>query len=158
MLAKSPQVPRSAEIPVSEFEILREKFEQRCPQWPFEPAAQGLLEFFELVRCQDEPIALLRKDVDELWHLFIIFTPQYRSFCDRYFGFFVDHQPHTSSTPVPGAALTGFFKAYRACHGREPAGYWLTDLDEGTVGQLRRGQIPQGFAYEWSGWTGRPKI
>lgn len=33
------------------------------------------------------------KEVDELWHLFIIFTKDYREFCQKYLGQFLDHVP-----------------------------------------------------------------
>ncbi len=29
--------------------------------------------------------------IDEMWHTFILFTKDYRAFCDKYFGFFVHH-------------------------------------------------------------------
>lgn len=31
--------------------------------------------------------------VDELWHVFILFTAEYRAFCQEYFGVYVDHTP-----------------------------------------------------------------
>jgi hypothetical protein len=33
------------------------------------------------------------KLLDEMWHTFILFTSDYRSFCDRHFGFYLDHGP-----------------------------------------------------------------
>jgi hypothetical protein len=31
--------------------------------------------------------------LDWMWHTFLLFTPDYAAFCDRYFGFFVHHVP-----------------------------------------------------------------
>lgn len=31
--------------------------------------------------------------VDEMWHIFILFTAEYRQFCQDFFGRFVDHTP-----------------------------------------------------------------
>ncbi len=31
--------------------------------------------------------------VDEMWHTFILFTVDYRKFCQENFGFFIDHSP-----------------------------------------------------------------
>lgn len=31
--------------------------------------------------------------IDEMWHIFILFTKEYREFCDTYFGYFIDHFP-----------------------------------------------------------------
>lgn len=33
------------------------------------------------------------KEVDELWHMFILFTKDYREFCHEYIGQFLDHTP-----------------------------------------------------------------
>lgn len=31
--------------------------------------------------------------IDKMWHNFILFTPDYADFCNRYFGYFVHHLP-----------------------------------------------------------------
>jgi len=31
--------------------------------------------------------------LDWMWHTFLLFTKDYAEFCDRYFGFFLDHLP-----------------------------------------------------------------
>lgn len=37
--------------------------------------------------------------IDLAWHYFVLFTKDYRDFCDRYFGRFIDHQPgHQAET------------------------------------------------------------
>lgn len=33
--------------------------------------------------------------IDEAWHVFILFTKDYEDFCQRYFGSFIHHFPHT---------------------------------------------------------------
>jgi len=33
------------------------------------------------------------KYIDEMWHTFILFTKDYRDFCEFHFGFFIDHHP-----------------------------------------------------------------
>ncbi len=33
--------------------------------------------------------------LDEMWHLFIIYSDHYFDFCDRYFGFYIHHHPTT---------------------------------------------------------------
>lgn len=35
--------------------------------------------------------------LDEMWHNFILFTRDYKSFCKEYFGRFINHQPMTFS-------------------------------------------------------------
>jgi hypothetical protein len=33
--------------------------------------------------------------IDEMWHTFVLFTPIYEQFCQRYFGQFIHHMPST---------------------------------------------------------------
>ncbi len=33
------------------------------------------------------------KEIDDMWHTFLLFTVDYRKFCQRYFGCFIDHIP-----------------------------------------------------------------
>ena len=33
--------------------------------------------------------------IDEMWHTFVLFTPLYADFCQRYLGFFLHHMPAT---------------------------------------------------------------
>lgn len=45
----------------------------------------------------DTPIRLAisqsTKLIDEMWHTFILFTPDYHRFCEQHFGFYVHHNP-----------------------------------------------------------------
>jgi hypothetical protein len=99
---------------------------------------------------------MIDERVDELWHSFILFTPQYLSFCEDVMGFFVHHQPRTSVTPVPEIAINNFVTAYIKRFGKLDS-LWLeripTDLKEAIV----NGKIPQSPTFRWSGWTGRLK-
>ena len=38
--------------------------------------------------------------VDQVWHWFILFTPQYRKFCDLVFGEYLDHIPTVGVVPT----------------------------------------------------------
>jgi len=35
--------------------------------------------------------------VDKVWHAHILFTHEYRSFCEEVFGHYLDHRPYTKS-------------------------------------------------------------
>ena len=35
------------------------------------------------------------KEIDDMWHTFILFTKEYREFCIKYFDKFIDHSPKT---------------------------------------------------------------
>lgn len=41
------------------------------------------------------PLLSEARVLDMMWHTFIIFTTEYASFCQKYFGFFVHHHPRT---------------------------------------------------------------
>jgi hypothetical protein len=43
------------------------------------------------------------RPVDALWHELILDTPKYREFCDKVFGYYLDHKPETSR--AKGAAV-----------------------------------------------------
>lgn len=124
----------------------------------FKPEETAILErefkrFLKLVLRETGPLAMINRHVDEVWHLFILFTPQYRSFCKRIMGFFVDHQPLTSKTPVPIGAISNFVKAYRKHFGRIPR-TWLDGLDPRIKNIIKNGNIPAELSFQWSGWTG----
>jgi hypothetical protein len=44
----------------------------------------------------DEPLAIL----DEMWHTFILYTPDYHEFCRRYFGRYLHHMPTTKEQEI----------------------------------------------------------
>ncbi len=68
-----------------DFGFLRDKFEEEHPRHAphFGEVVPELRRFFELVITSKKPIAVLSKEVDALWHTFVIHTPQYRQFCDQ---------------------------------------------------------------------------
>jgi hypothetical protein len=35
--------------------------------------------------------------IDEMWHAFILYTPDYMKFCHKYFGGYIHHQPTTEA-------------------------------------------------------------
>jgi len=113
--------------------------------------------FLKLVLRDPGPLAMISKRVDEVWHLFILFTPQYRAFCKNVMGFFVDHQPLTSKTPVPIGAIPNFLSAYRKHFGRLPS-VWFEGIDPKLKLLIKKGTVPSELAFQWSGWTGARKI
>src|SRR5947209_5556023 len=64
-----------------------------------------LRKFFGLIASRNIPIAMISPRIDCLWHALITFTPLYREFCNRVFGFFVDHVPRTRRTAIPEVAI-----------------------------------------------------
>jgi len=110
--------------------------------------------FFTLVLQEESALAMIDKRVDELWHSFILFTPQYKEFCDNIMGFFVHHQPRTSFTPVPINSIANFVSCYKK-HFGELDPFWLETLDEDIKEVVVSGNIPETLTTKWSGWTGK---
>ena len=116
---------------------------------------QEFKRFLRLVLSEGGPLAMIDRRVDELWHSFILFTPQYQQFCEQVMGFFVHHQPRTSKTPVPEGAIKNFVDAYKKQYG-ELDPFWLEQLSPELKACIAAGTVPQSLTFEWSGWTGRP--
>lgn len=49
-------------------------------------------------------------DIDEIWHLHILYTKDYRQDCDRIFGRYLDHQPSDGSSETKKKLRAGFQK------------------------------------------------
>jgi hypothetical protein len=92
------------------------------PAW----ADQAVFEFrryLGLCAVFAEPIPMLSRDVDEVWHTCLLFTRLYADLCDRVFGRFLHHDPSTESAADRRAAWAEFETAYRALYG-EPGPLW----------------------------------
>ena len=51
--------------------------------------------YLSLIALGHKGVGMNSRDVDEVWHIFILFTKDYARFCDEVFGFFLHHQPTT---------------------------------------------------------------
>lgn len=62
----------------------------------------GLKQF--LTVCAMMPGAKITSDtIDSMWHTFLLFTSDYRQFCESYLGRFIHHEPF--EVPNPGAYI-----------------------------------------------------
>lgn len=113
--------------------------------------------FMKLVLNEEGPLAMIDIRVDEIWHSFILFTPQYQQFCEQVMGFFVHHQPRTSVTPVPEAAIVKFVTAYQRRYG-ELDPLWLEKIPADLREAIASGDVSLPSTFQWSGWTGRPRF
>jgi hypothetical protein len=43
------------------------------------------------------------REVDNMWHNFILYTKDYHEFCQRFFGEYLHHQPDVAEGPPPPA-------------------------------------------------------
>jgi len=67
----------------------------------------------------DGPLAMASREVDEVWHQFILFTREYAAFCNRVLGQFLHHAPHTARTSTSSRtnARRNFISAYHTVFG-----------------------------------------
>lgn len=40
------------------------------------------------------------KEMDDMWHTFLLFTKDYREFCQSFFGDFIDHEPNIEGIEI----------------------------------------------------------
>lgn len=56
---------------------------------------------FTLMELHGKKASMASEKVDEVWHQFILFTPQYHEFCEQMLGRYLHHVPETSFASVP---------------------------------------------------------
>lgn len=72
----------------------------------------------------DGPFAPTEK-IDECWHHFILFTQEYASFCDRFFGRFLHHRPrYPEDGPGDGTIKEKTLEAAREVFGDDLSQNW----------------------------------
>jgi hypothetical protein len=94
---------------------------------PVEKVPGAVLEFkryMALVGLGYRGLGMLSREVDAVWHDFILFTHEYADFCQAAFGAFIHHVPRTSRTPSPDASTVNFLEAYDEVFGKVPASWY----------------------------------
>lgn len=60
---------------------------------------RGLKEF--LIVCATKRGAKISSaEIDSIWHTFLLYTRDYRTFCEEYLGRFINHQPFERANPA----------------------------------------------------------
>lgn len=65
--------------------------------------------------------------IDELWHTFIIFTPDYHRFCEMVAGRYLHHQPTTEEDLKDGKNINDYARTlsvYKTYFGEPPVHLW----------------------------------
>jgi hypothetical protein len=127
--------------------------ERRIPSSKRNLLEREFKRFIALVGLGVHPLAMIGPYVDEVWHQFILFTRQYREFCDHTVGHFVGHQPDTLATPVPQVAGENFRSAYRRYFGRIPS-IWFEGMNDETKRYYHQPVLVGKPPTSWSGWAG----
>lgn len=123
----------------------RDPKNQNVSEYEFE------LRYFELQRyfimcslLKDVP--MFSDEVDEVWHTFILSTRDYDTFCHRFMGEFLHHNPATTRTPNPhGRAwfdliYTQLFK-FTAFSGMTWGAFFRHPLSEKQIQELRNSSV-----------------
>ena len=126
---------------------------ERAGGQDFLAAAAELERFFTLTTHTSQPLAMISKNIDLLWHKLLECTEFYREFCQSRFGQFIDHRPRTAATPVPEVAVRNFYGEY-ARHFGTVGDLWERDAPPALVAYGRGVTEKLGEA-RWSGWPGR---
>jgi hypothetical protein len=103
---------------------------------PAERRPTAVLEFrryMALVGLGYRGLAMLDRDVDEIWHTFLLFTREYAAFCQAAFGSFIHHVPRTSLSSLPTTSGEDFLAAYAEVFGDEASAQIRGRLAAGAV-------------------------
>lgn len=82
-----------------------------------------LKKYLFLAACAKASMPMMSALVDAAWHQFILFTEEYRDFCERELGSFQHHGPRVeegATTDEPPLSIATFVDAYRSHFGPPP--------------------------------------
>jgi hypothetical protein len=65
-------------------------------------------------------LALTSREVDSVWHQFILFTRQYVEFCEKFVGEYLHHEPETLSSPIQESERDHVINLYLKTFGDPP--------------------------------------
>jgi len=71
------------------------------------------------------------REIDDMWHTFLLFTKEYADFCANYFGEFMHHVPETEDNPSPKLTDTEFSRYLSYIYdnlGEATVRIWFSDL------------------------------
>ena len=98
----------------------------------YQVAFEEFKKFAMISSESSEAVGMLSKKVDEIWHQFILFTPDYFSFCEKYIGRYLHHLPTIEGEEeIEKKAASAFLKKYNDKFG-ELHPIWLESKMSGT--------------------------
>lgn len=108
--------------------LVKEKIllEKELTEPEFGEAFLELKKFVALCRHSGRPLAMTSPQIDTVWHQFILFTREYHSFCDEFFGGFLHHSPNVPSRPGAPGLLENLIESYESTFGPIPAIWGIT--------------------------------
>ncbi len=87
-----------------------------------------------LITNNGSGVGMYSKDVDNLWHSFILFTKDYADFCSKFCNHFIHHIPETNKNTTPEKLeeirndFQAFIKNYEETFQEEINSIWLLDM------------------------------
>jgi hypothetical protein len=111
------------ELSAYEAPFLKEKMllEGECTAAQYEERFLEFKKFIGLARMYREPLGMPSKEVDGVWHQFILFTRDYFGFCDRFYGKYFHHSPNIPSRAGGGSDDVGTLaRLYNKTYGKMP--------------------------------------
>jgi hypothetical protein len=105
------------------FAQVREKLlmEGKVPAPDVDAAITEFRKYLTLIALGHQGLGMISKDVDEVWHTFILFTRDYADCCKEVFGSYLHHQPGVPSQPLGQEPRRRFLEAYHSTFGELPA-------------------------------------
>lgn len=90
--------------------------------------------FFALIAMAPERRYGIHSAMDDLWHTFLLFTREYKTFCSEVVGYFVHHCPEQSADVSKEELAAGyqlFLSDYERIFGEEPpTSVWIRPMTE----------------------------
>lgn len=117
------------------FAQVKEKLllEGEIPPDAIDEAISEFRKYLLLVALGHKSVAMVSREVDTVWHTFILFTKDYAQFSKEAFGFFLHHQPSIPSQPIDPSSRQRFVDAYHQEFGDLPK-IWAAGLESDPKG------------------------
>jgi hypothetical protein len=103
----------------------RLKIKELLPEDHIAPAILGFRRYVAIRILGHKGYPVPSKEVDEVWHAFILFTKDYGEFCRQVCGHFLHHVPHTSRDQKSDPPTVPYSEVYRKYFGH----------DDGAIGE-----------------------
>lgn len=104
-------------------------------QESYQTAFDEFKKYASIAKSIPGSVAMTSKEVDTVWHQFILFTKPYMEFCDNFLGSYLHHSPNTSYTPEVSGSVNRFRESYRSAFGDIPEIWGLKEwCDSGSCG------------------------
>jgi len=104
-------------------EYVKNRFKDKYPDADFDKANARLMDYFIAVG-EHSDIEMSDTIADEIWHLMLLDTVEYRNFCYTFFGEMIEHIPYAGNKPLTEKEVIEISrKIAKSVKKREPSRY-----------------------------------